>query len=42
MLNPRIRELCGVMKGVDEGALRWFSYVERMGNDRIAKRMYVG
>ena len=44
--NVRIRELCGVTKGVDErideGALRWFGYVERKENDRIAKRVYVG
>ena len=33
------------MKGVDErieGVLRWFGHVERMGNDRIAKRFYIG
>ena len=33
-LNPRIRELYGVKKGVDEridaGVLRWFGHVERM------------
>ena len=32
--NARIRELCGVKKGlnerIDEGVLRWFSHVERM------------
>ena len=42
VLNAQIRELCGVMKGlderIDEGILRWFSHVER---DRIAKRVYV-
>ena len=36
--NARIRELCGVKKGIgeriDEGDLRWFSHVERMENDR--------
>ena len=40
------KELCGVTKGVDErideGVLQWFSHVERMGNDRIARRVYVG
>ena len=40
--NERIRELCGVAKGVDgridEGVLRWFDHVERMENDRIDKR----
>ena len=44
--NPRIRELCGVAKGVDESieedVLYRFNYVERMENDRIAKRVYVG
>ena len=44
--NARIRELCGVTKGVDEGmdkgVLRWFGHMERMKNDRIAKRAYVG
>ena len=27
---------------IDEGVLRWFGYVERMQNNRIAKRVYVG
>ena len=31
------------MKGIDEridkGVLRWFGYVERIENDRIAKRV---
>ena len=44
--NAQIRELCGVMKGVDEriekGALRWFGHVEKIENDRIAKSVYVG
>ena len=34
--NVRIRELSGVMKGVDErideSVLRWFGHVERMEN----------
>ena len=46
VLNARIRELCGVTKGVDEimdeGVLRWFGHVERMERNRIAKRVYVG
>ena len=46
VLNARIRQLCGVTKGIeeniDEGVFRRFSYVERMENDRIAKRVYVG
>ena len=35
-----------MMKGVDErinkGVLQWFGHVERVENDRIAKRVYVG
>ena len=41
--NAQIRELCGVNQGVDErideGALQWFGHVERMENDRNAKRV---
>ena len=37
--NIRIRELCGVTKGVDEsiddGVLWWFGHVERMEKERI-------
>ena len=44
--NERIRELCGVKKGlderIDEGVLRWLGHVERMEIDRTAKRVYVG
>ena len=44
--NARIRKLSGVTKGVDEkideGVLRWLGHVERVENDRIAKRVYVG
>ena len=44
--NALIRELCGVTKGVDErideGVLRWFGHVERMENNMITKRFYVG
>ena len=43
--NSQIRQLCVVTKGVnkkiDEGVLRCFGHVERMENDRIAKRVYV-
>ena len=46
ILNARIRELCGVGKGLDErigeGILRWLGHVERMERDRIPKRVYVG
>ena len=27
---------------IDDGVLRWFGYIEKMENDRIAKRVYVG
>ena len=44
--NARIRELSGMAKGVDEriegGVLHWFSHEERMENNRIGKRLYVG
>ena len=44
--SSRIRELCEVAKGVDErtneDVLRWFGHVERMKNDEITKRVYVG
>ena len=32
----------GVDERIDEGVLRGFIYVERIENDRIAKRVYVG
>ena len=41
--NVRIKEFCGLKKGIDERTgediLRWFGHVERMVNDRIAKRV---
>ena len=43
--NARIRELCGVIKGLDERidcVLRWLGHVERMERDMIAKRVYAG
>ena len=45
-LNAQIRQLCEVTNGVDEkideGVLRCFGNVEKMENNRIAKRVYVG
>ena len=39
--NARIRELCGVKKGldegIDEGVLRWFTHVERV--ERVERGM---
>ena len=35
--SARIRELCGVAKGVDESVIRWFGHIERIENYRIAK-----
>ena len=40
--NARIRQLYGVTKGADEKIDEWFGHVERMENDRIVKRIYVG
>ena len=44
--NAWIRKLCKMTKRVDErideGVLQWFGHVERMKNDRIAKKVYVG
>ena len=40
--NARIRQLFGVKKVLEEKiVLRWFAHVERVENDRIAKRVYV-
>ena len=44
--NARIRELCGVKRGlderIDEGVLWWFGHVERIERDSITKRFYIG
>ena len=44
--NARIRELCGVTKGVeeriDEGVLRGFGHLVSIKKERIAKRVYIG
>ena len=44
--NARIRQLCGVTKGVDErideDVLLLFDHVGRMKKGKIAKRFYVG
>ena len=42
VLNAQIREIHGMTKRVDESVLQWFSHIERMGDDRIAKRVNVG
>ena len=45
VLNAQIKKLCGVTKlidEIDEGVLRWWVLLERMDNDRVAKRVYVG
>ena len=43
--NARIRELCGVKKGIDErideGVILWFGHVERMKRNMTAERVYV-
>merc|ERR1712002_955351 len=42
--NVEIREMCGknvsVSERMDQGVLRWFGHVERMGNERLFKRVY--
>ena len=40
LVNTRIKESCGVTKD-DESVLRWFGHIERIRNNRNAKRMYV-
>ena len=32
----------GVYERIEEDVLHWFSHMERMENDRIDKRLYVG
>ena len=32
----------GLDERIDEGVLRWSGHVERMGKERIAKRIYIG
>ena len=42
--NVEIRRMCGknvsVCQRMDQGVLRWFGHVERMGNERLVKRAY--
>ena len=42
--NAEIRRRCGknvsLGQRIDQGVLRWFGHVERMGNERMAKRVY--
>merc|ERR1712002_179932 len=44
VLNVEIRGMCGKNVGVsermDQGVLRWFGHVERMGNEWLVKRVY--
>src|SRR5678815_2451677 len=46
MRNERIRELCGVNKGVNErineSSLSWFGHLERMDDSRFVKWIYSG
>ena len=37
--NAQIRELCRMKDGPDESMLWWFSHVERMDSNRIAKSL---
>ena len=42
--NVEIRRMCGknvsVSQRMDQGVLKWFGHVERMGNERLVKRVY--
>ena len=42
--NVEIRRMCGknvsVSQRMDQGVLRWFGHVERMGNERLVKKVY--
>merc|ERR1712002_866144 len=42
--NVEIKRMCGknvsVSERMDQGILRWFGHVERMGNERFVKRVY--
>merc|ERR1711921_75996 len=40
--NVEIRGICGVSvsERMDQGILRWFGHVERMGNERLVKRVH--
>ena len=40
--NARIRELCGITKGLVKVLSRWFAHDERTENDRIAKGVCEG
>ena len=40
LVNARSLQLEVVVQG--DGVLQCFGHVERMGNDRIAKRVYIG
>ena len=40
--NAWIRELCRIVKEVEENVLCWFGHIGRMENDRLARRVYVG
>ena len=44
--NARIKELCGMKKGlderIDEGVLRWFGHMVGIWSDRNGKRVYLG
>lgn len=43
--SERIREMCGIAKGmdelIDESVLRWYGHVERMEGERVVRRVYV-
>ena len=42
--NAIIRERCGcelsVLEGIERNVLKWYRHVERMGEERLVKRVY--
>ena len=42
--NERVREMCGgkrsLLERAEQGVLKWFGHVERMGEERLTKRIY--
>ena len=44
LTNVEVRERCGVgvdvLESVKENTLRWFGHMERMGSERMTKRVY--
>ena len=39
-LGEDVEKKVSVSQRIDQGVLRWFEHVERMGDERMAKRVY--